>query len=259
MEEYINSIEYFSLRKDINSIVDNISKLSRIFNLNSELEKIELISILLSNGYLSVTKKYKYNCDIPMIGNLDDLVFEIGVIPIIGEGCCRHTAALIKLILDRMKIKNEVASVKIGIDDYDIEKIKLFLARFHRVEGKANHSVNYLDLKEIDGKIILEVLNNSLGNNIYAIDNGFAVKFFTNQSVYSIYDYSIWYKGKIDFYDSIGVDLDKQYYVKEKMNKARKSISGNMDLLECFYMENYECMKDITNNYKKILVKERGL
>lgn len=38
MEEYINSVEYFSLRKDINSIVDNISKRSRIFNFNSELE-----------------------------------------------------------------------------------------------------------------------------------------------------------------------------------------------------------------------------
>ena len=42
------------------------------------------------------------------------------------------------------------------------------------------------------------------------------------------------------------------------MSKARKSISGNMDLLECFYRENHECMKDITNNYKKILVKEKG-
>ena len=224
-------MEYENMKKNLDIILDNIVILAEQFGFKEEIDKFTLMELLISDGYLTKDRKFVVNEDILYRDLYDDIIFELGVVPFTGEGCCRHTTSLAKLILDRFNIENEVSAAL--ITDEEIND------RYMAFDVDVNKPIYLYSIEE-----------NKL--------TGFFQKKSLNSS-YLIYNYSPFFEGKRNFNSITPLSILEQEDIVRNRSNLLLAARANIDLLEEFYTNNRPYMEEIDNSYKKILVKERGL
>ena len=225
-------MEYKNMKKNLDIILDNIVILAKEIGFKEEIDKFTLMDFLISNGYLLKDRNFTFNKDIPCRDLQDDVIFRFGIVPITGEGCCRHISSLAKLILDRFDIKNEIAA-----------------------------AVSLECLKENNKDIAINLFP-GVSSILYSINQNVAVEFFEDvdsENNYLVYNYSPFFEGRKDFDRIKPLSIEEQKDTFREVINTILVVQANRDLLEKFYANNRPYMEDIDNNYKKILVKEREL
>ena len=254
-------MEYENMKKSLDIILDNIVILAEQIGFSDDIDKMVLTSVLINFGYLSKSDDYNGKLTEEVLELYQGAIFELGLIPIIGNGCCRHISSLAKLILDKFNIENEVtAAVRLkklkGKSDIDSLLTK---SEMIKQESYCNHALNIVRIGNKD--IALNLLP-GIGSMLYSINQNIAVEFFEDidsENNYLIYNYSPFFEGRRDFDSIIPFSLEEQEEILRGGKNAMLVTKANIDLLEKFYADNRPYMEEIENNYKKILVKKRGL
>ena len=242
------------MKESLDNILDNVVLLANQFGLKDEIDKFTLMNILISYGYLSKDKTYKYSEDILYRDLYDDIIFELGIVPITGEGCCRHTTSLAKLILDRFNIENEVAASL--ITDKRIEPLKLL--QLSELAGQAlecNHAVNVVKIG--DGHMAFDIEFDGLAH-LYSINNNLLTSFFQRENLnssYFIYNYSPFFNDRREFDKITSLSKSEQEDIIRSCNNIALVVKSNIDLVEEFYLESKPYMDRIDDSYQKILKK----
>ena len=103
---YENDFLHQELRKDFDKVLDNIESLANTFNFKTGIEISIFNAILIHEGYLSLICRYSYKEGLKDIKEfLDDKTLHAALKIFTGIGCCRHTAAFTKKVLDRFNIR----------------------------------------------------------------------------------------------------------------------------------------------------------
>ena len=123
------------------------------------MNQLMFILNLIPNGYFSVNNIYSYNAAVPKIGYYQDSMFELALPVFTGEGCCRHSAALLKLILDELKIENEIVAVDTLRKDKNLAEIRMFLSEYHKKVIGGNHLTNYVSIDNCDFFLLMLLMN----------------------------------------------------------------------------------------------------
>ena len=236
----MTKIEKDIMKKNLDNILDNIVILAEQFGFKEEIDKFTLMELLISDGYLTKDRKFVVNEDILYRDLYDDIIFELGVAPFTGEGCCRHTTSLAKLILDRFNIE-------IAVSDMVLQPLD------------CNHAVNIV---KIDDRYMAFDVDVNKPIYLYSIKENKLTGFFQKESLnssYLIYNYSPFFEGKRNFNSITPLSILEQEDIIRNHNNILLVARANIDLLEEFYTNNRPYMEEIDNSYKKILVKERGL
>lgn len=251
-------MEYENMKKNLDIILDNIVILAKQFGFKEEIDKFTLMELLISDGYLTKDRKFVVNEDILYRDLYDDIIFELGVVPFTGEGCCRHTTSLAKLILDRFNIENEVSAAL--ITDKEINSKELIAVSDMVLQPlDCNHAVNIV---KIDDRYMAFDVDVNKPIYLYSIKENKLTGFFQKESLnssYLIYNYSPFFEGKRNFNSITPLSILEQEDIIRNHNNTLLVARANIDLLEEFYTNNRPYMEEIDNSYKKILVKERGL
>ena len=255
-------MEYENMKKNLDIILDNIVILAEQIGFKEEIDKFTLMDFLISNGYLLKDRNFTFNKDIPCRDLQDDVIFQFGIVPITGEGCCRHISSLAKLILDRFDIKNEIAAAVslecLKENNKDIASL-LNESEMIKQESYCNHAFNIV---KIGNKDIAINLFPGVSSILYSINQNVAVEFFEDvdsENNYLVYNYSPFFEGRKDFDRIKPLSIEEQKDTFREVINTILVVQANRDLLEKFYANNRPYMEDIDNNYKKILVKEREL
>lgn len=254
-------MEYENMKKNLDIILDNIVILAEQIGFSDDIDKMVLMSMLINFGYLSKNDGYNGKVTEEVLELYQGAIFELGLIPIIGNGCCRHISSLAKLILDKFAIKNEVtAAIKLkelkGKSDIDSLLMK---SEMIKQESYCNHALNIVRIGNKD--IALNLLP-GVGSMLYSINQNVAVEFFEDVDLgtnYLIYNYSPFFEGRKDFDRIKPLNIEEQEEILRGGKNAMLVTRANIDLLEEFYTNNRPYMEEIDNSYKKILVKEKRL
>ena len=251
-------MEYENMKKNLDIILDNIVILAEQFGFKEEIDKFTLMELLISDGYLTKDRKFVANEDILYRDLYDDVIFELGVVPFTGEGCCRHTTSLAKLILDRFNIENEVSAAL--ITDKEINSKELIAVSDMVLQPlDCNHAVNIV---KIDDRYMAFDVDVNKPIYLYSIKENKLTGFFQKESLnssYLIYNYSPFFEGRKDFDKIRPLNIEEQEEILREGKNAMLVTRANIDLLEEFYTNNRPYMEEIDNSYKKILVKEKRL
>ena len=109
------------MKEDFDKVLDNIVSLANTFNFKTGIEISIFNAILIHEGYLSLICRYSYKEGLKDIKEfLDDKTLHAALKIFTGIGCCRHTAAFTKKVLDRFNIENNMVSVDANEIDYNI-------------------------------------------------------------------------------------------------------------------------------------------
>lgn len=243
-------MEYKKMKYNLDAILDNIILLQEEFGFTDEIDKLILMSTLVNYGYLSKDKKYTEDITKKDLELYQGAIFELGVIPITGSGCCRHTASLAKLILDRFDIKNEVtAALSMNNNTTDL----LSQSEMIQQETFCNHALNIVNVNNKD--LAINLLPN-VGLLFYSIDNNIAVEFFddaNSKNNYLIYNYSPFFEGRKDFDKIKPLNVEEEEDILRSGRNTMLVINANIELLENFYKESNPYMEEVNNSYQKIL------
>ena len=101
------SKEIKELRELYDSVLENYQLVNEIFRLENPVEIYTMFKEVLKGGYLSVDKEFKYK-----ESQIKDLETLYEIIPITGEGVCRHIAPMLRDVLKKEKIKSNVMIVE---------------------------------------------------------------------------------------------------------------------------------------------------
>lgn len=254
-------MEYENMKKSLDIILDNIVILAEQIGFSDDIDKMVLMSMLINFGYLSKNDGYNGKVTEEVLELYQGAIFELDLIPIIGNGCCRHISSLAKLILDKFNIKNEVTAairLKELKGKSDINSL-LMESEMIKQESYCNHALNIVKIGNKD--IALNLLP-GVGSMLYSINQNVAVEFFEDvdsENNYLVYNYSPFFEGRKDFDRIKPISIEEQEDILREGKNAMLVTKANIDLLEKFYTNSRPYMEEIDNNYKKILVKKRGL
>ena len=155
------SKEIIEIKKVYDKVIDNISKINKIFGLTEPVEIYTMFTCALNNGYLSKDKKFIQ--DDSEIRNIRTIY---GAIPITGKGVCRHIGPMLCDIMKKSNIESNAMTVyqktiigQIDIKNYiddlkkEIDKLIEENNKYEKIKKKYGNHVITLAIK--NGKIHL--------------------------------------------------------------------------------------------------------
>lgn len=276
LKNYVNK-ETKNIESSMSDILKDVDALANTFAFKDEIERITLASMLVTRGYLSKDSSYTYDTNMKESRLMANHLLNYSCVSLEGKGCCRHTSALIKLLLDELLVESGVAMLRSGLaEDKNIEKLELMMDDFFRNYSKANHAADYV---RYDGDVfIFEPLKNSSMLAFYSIDKSFVKSFEnygkqlsfkllnTNVEEYNTKD-ALAFVYNYDLFSStpreMGLDKvtelekEKQDLILQKYDQAFLTILGNPELLSDFREKNEENVMNINKSYQKILTNEK--
>ena len=256
---YENDFLHQELKKDFDKVLDNIESLANTFNFKTGIEISIFNAILIHEGYLSLICRYSYKEGIKDIKEfLDDKTLHVALKIFTGIGCCRHTAAFTKKVLDRFNIENNMVRVDAKEIDYNINEIRLFLNNMHKnMSHNPNHVINFIS--ENDYNYFLDLTSSQF--KIFGASNGFASSLDDYNLVFPLYsyDYSLWNDEFIDYRKVPPLSREKADELIYIANATISKYEANQDLFMEFYIQNFDNYRSITENYNKIYEKEKSL
>lgn len=234
-EHYLEQDEYQKMKNDLDIVLERTSTLIENVFPNQKIEQAIFASDLISMGYFSVTGKYTYNDKTTEIGFYKDLFFELALVPFTGEGCCRHSSALHKLLSERLGIENEMVLVDTTKTEEDIARIKMFLSEFHHKRLGENHTANYVTIGA--DKFFIEPLYESDGTLLSYNEEGFLNHFWPKlieENRNFLYNYSSYYEGRKPITEISAMSVKRQREFISKYNKVTHTIQNNLNLINFF-------------------------
>ena len=257
LSTYENDSLHKELKKDFDKVLDNIESLANTFNFKTGIEISLLCCFLIHGGYLT-KKEYCYHnkiFDIKEFSNDKRISFALKIFS--GIGCCRHTSAFLKEVLDRFNINNYMAPVDTSIEDFNICEIRLFLHDIHREFTVHNHRINYI--REEHYNYFLDITSKQI--KIFGACNQFAYSLDGYDLVIPLYSYSSssWNDEFIDYRKVLSISREEADYLIDKANATLRKCDANQDLFEKFYLQNIDNYRSINENYNKIYEKEKSL
>ena len=259
LSTYTNDSIHQQMKEDFDKVLDNIESLANTFNFKTGIEISIFNAILIHEGYLSLICRYSYKEGIKDIKEfLDDKTLHIALKIFTGIGCCRHTAAFTKKVLDRFNIENNMVSVDADSIDYNINEIRLFLKNYHKtISANTNHVINFIS--ENDYNYFLDLTSSQF--KIFGASNGFASSLDDYNLVFPLYsyDYSLWNDEFIDYRKVPPLSREKADELIYIANATISKYEANQDLFMEFYIQNFDNYRSITENYNKIYEKEKSL
>ena len=255
---YENDFLHQELKKDFDKVLDNIESLANTFNFKTGIEISIFNVILIHEGYLSLICRYSYKEGIKDIKEfLDDKTLHAALKIFTGIGCCRHTAAFTKKVLDRFNINNYMAPVDTSIEDFNICEIRLFLHDIHRKFTVHNHIINYI--REEHYNYFLDITSKQI--KIFGACNQFAYSLDGYDLVIPLYSYSSssWNDEFTDYRKVLSISREEADYLINKANATLRKCDANQDLFEKFSLQNIDNYRSINENYNKIYEKEKSL
>lgn len=259
LSSYKNDSIHQELKDDFDKVLDNIESLANTFNFKTGIEIAIFNAILIHRGYLSLTDRYNYK---EMCDDIREFCDDKTLIPALkiftGFGCCRHTAAFTKQVLDRFNIKNNMVRVDNESIDYNLNKIRLFLNNIHKnMSHNPNHVINYICENSYNYFLDITLSQPVL----YGAYNGFACSVDGPPFILPLYsyDYSRWNDMFIDFRKVPKLTDGQVDYLIDKANDTIDVCDANRDLLMQFYLQNLDNYRSITENYNKVYEKEKSL
>lgn len=257
---YLEQLEYKKMRKDLDKILESTTNLTNSSFPNQKMNQLMFILNLIPNGYFSVNNIYSYNAAVPKIGYYQDSMFELALPVFTGEGCCRHSAALLKLILDELKIENEIVAVDTLRKDKNLAEIRMFLSEYHKKVIGGNHLTNYVSIDNCD--FFVDVAYEFEDSVFSYNDNGF-INYFHNkdneENCPFLFNYSPLYEGRKDIRKIEPLTIEKQQYIKESYDQVSSDLEDKLLDIILMKKENEPYVEDIKTNYQKVLIKERKL
>ena len=256
---YKNDSLHQELKKDFDKVLDNIESLANTFNFKTGIEISIFNAILIHEGYLSLICRYSYKEGLKDIKEfLDDKTLHAALKIFTGIGCCRHTAAFTKKVLDRFNIENNIVRVDAKEINYNINEIRLFLNNIHKnMSNNPNHVINFIS--ENDYNYFLDLTSSQF--KIFGASNGFASSIDDYNLVFPLYsyDYSLWNDEFIDYRKVPPISREKADELIYIANATISKYEANQDLFMEFYIQNFDNYRNITENYNKIYEKEKSL
>lgn len=257
---YLEQLEYKKMRKDLDKILESTTNLTNSSFPNQKMNQLMFILNLIPNGYFSVNNIYSYNAAVPKIGYYQDPMFELALPVFTGEGCCRHSAALLKLILDELNIENEIVAVDTLRKDKNLTEIRMFLSEYHKKVIGGNHLTNYVSIDNCD--FFVDVAYEFEDSVFSYNDNGF-INYFHNkdneENCPFLFNYSPLYEERKDIRKIEPLTIEKQQYIKESYDKVSSDLEDKLLDIILMKKENEPYVEDIKTNYQKVLIKERKL
>ena len=259
LSTYTNDSIHQQMKEDFDKVLDNIESLANTFNFKTGIEISIFNAILIHEGYLSLICRYSYKEGLKDIKEfLDDKTLHAALKIFTGIGCCRHTAAFTKKVLDRFNIENNMVSVDANEIDYNINEIRLFLSNIHKnMSNNPNHVINFIS--ENDYNYFLDLTSSQF--KIFGASNGFASSIDDYNLVFPLYsyDYSLWNDEFIDYRKVPPISREKADELIYIANATISKYEANQDLFMEFYIQNFDNYRNITENYNKIYEKEKSL
>ena len=257
---YENDFLHQELKKDFDKVLDNIESLANTFNFKTGIEISIFNAILIHEGYLSLICRYSYKEGLKDIKEfLDDKTLHAALKIFTGIGCCRHTAAFTKKVLDRFNIESNIVRVDAEEISYNINnEIRLFLNNMHKnMSHNPNHVINFIS--ENDYNYFLDLTSSQF--KIFGASNGFASSLDDYNLVFPLYsyDYSLWNDEFIDYRKVPPISREKADELIYIANATISKYEANQDLFMEFYIQNFDNYRSITENYNKIYEKEKRL
>ena len=259
LSTYTNDSIHQQMKEDFDKVLDNIESLANTFNFKTGIEIFIFNAILIHEGYLSLICRYSYKEGLKDIKEfLDDKTLHAALKIFTGIGCCRHTAAFTKKVLDRFNIENNMVRVDVNEHDYNINEIRLFLNNIHKnMSDNPNHVINFIS--ENDYNYFLDLTSSQF--KIFSASNGFASSIDDYNLVFPLYsyDYSLWNDEFIDYRKVPPISREKADELIYIANATISKYEANQDLFMEFYIQNFDNYRNITENYNKIYEKEKSL
>ena len=259
LSTYTNDSIHRQMKKDFDKVLDNIVSLANTFNFKTGIEISIFNAILIHEGYLSLICRYSYKEGLKDIKEfLDDKTLHAALKIFTGIGCCRHTAAFTKKVLDRFNIENNIVRVDAKEINYNINEIRLFLNNIHKnMSNNPNHVINFIS--ENDYNYFLDLTSSQF--KIFGASNGFASSIDDYNLVFPLYsyDYSLWNDEFIDYRKVPPISREKADELIYIANATISKYEANQDLFMDFYLQNFNNYRSITENYNKIYEKEKSL
>lgn len=259
LSTYTNDSIHQQMKEDFDKVLDNIVSLANTFNFKTGIEISIFNAILIHEGYLSLICRYSYKEGLKDIKEfLDDKTLHAALKIFTGIGCCRHTAAFTKKVLDRFNIENNMVRVDANEIDYNINEIRLFLSNIHKnMSNNPNHVINFIS--ENDYNYFLDLTSSQF--KIFGASNGFASSIDDYNLVFPLYsyDYSLWNDEFIDYRKVPPISREKADELIYIANATISKYEANQDLFMEFYIQNFDNYRNITENYNKIYEKEKSL
>ena len=259
LSTYTNDSIHQQMKEDFDKVLDNIESLANTFNFKTGIEISIFNAILIHEGYLSLICRYSYKKGLKDIEEfLDDKTLHAALKIFTGIGCCRHTAAFTKKVLDRFNIENNMVRVDANEIDYNINEIRLFLSNIHKnMSNNPNHVINFIS--ENDYNYFLDLTSSQF--KIFGASNGFASSIDDYNLVFPLYsyDYSLWNDEFIDYRKVPPISREKADELIYIANATISKYEANQDLFMEFYIQNFDNYRNITENYNKIYEKEKSL
>lgn len=257
LSTYENDSLHKELKKDFDKVLDNIESLANTFNFKTGIEISMLCCFLIHGGYLT-KKEYCYHnkiFDIKEFSNDKRISFALKIFS--GIGCCRHTSAFLKEVLDRFNINNYMAPVDTSIEDFNICEIRLFLHDIHRKFTVHNHIINYI--REEHYNYFLDITSKQI--KIFGACNQFAYSLDGYDLVIPLYSYSSssWNDEFTDYRKVLSISREEADYLIDKANATLRKCDANQDLFMEFYLQNLDNYRSITEIYNKVYEKEKSL
>ena len=254
---YENDFLHQELKKDFDKVLDSIEILANIFGFKTGIEISMLCCFLIHGGYLTKEEYCYHNkiFDIKEFSNDKRISFALKIFS--GIGCCRHTSAFLKEVLDRFNINNYMAPVDTSIEDFNICEIRLFLHDIHREFTVHNHIINYI--REEHYNYFLDITSKQI--KIFGACNQFAYSLDGYDLVIPLYSYSSssWNDEFTDYRKVLSISREEADYLIDKANATLRKCDANQDLFEKFYLQNIDNYRSINENYNKIYEKEKSL
>ena len=259
LSTYTNDSIHQQMKEDFDKVLDNIVSLANTFNFKTGIEISIFNAILIHEGYLSLICRYSYKEGLKDIKEFpDDKTLHAALKIFTGIGCCRHTAAFTKKVLDRFNIENNMVRVDANEIDYNINEIRLFLSNIHKnMSNNPNHVINFIS--ENDYNYFLDLTSSQF--KIFGASNGFASSIDDYNLVFPLYsyDYSLWNDEFIDYRKVPPISREKADELIYIANATISKYEANQDLFMEFYIQNFDNYRNITENYNKIYEKEKSL
>ena len=257
LSTYTNDSIHQQMKEDFDKVLDNIVSLVNTFDFKTGIEISMLCFVLIHGDYLT-KDEYCYNkkiFDIETFSNDKSLKYALKIFS--GVGCCRHTAAFLKEVLDRFNINNSMAPVDTSIEDFIICEIRLFLHNIHKKFTVHNHIINHINEGGCD--YFLDITSNQL--KMFESYNGYVSSIDGYDLVFPLYSYSSssWNNEFIDYRKMPKLTKGKADELIDKANKTIKVCDANEDLLMKFYLQNIVNFQRINENYNKVYEKEKSL
>ena len=272
---YLDSKEYVEMKDSLNNILDNVVLLAKEYGFSEEVSQATLVTTLVAMGLLSEPRSYIYDTETTKIGFNNDIILELALeLVATGKGCCRNTAPLAKLALDKFAIENKLIVTNLNVKQkLLLTKLKVMLANRCQLYGQVNHITNYV--QSMDTSFLIEPTSNDFLAMLYYIDKG-TIKIFDNynrlnfmfgkmqrtkDSVFPAYNRGIFSQlpEMMDFEHMEKPTLEQQDEILNKYSKTVLTILSNLDLAEKFHDDNKDNFSNITNSYQKVLKREKSI